>query len=110
MTFASWDGGGGYCHSMEGAGVLSYSNTESGNQEAILTVRNWGGRVKGGMSRRGKRMCSVGAVRWYAVRARYRGRILGRNWDKSLRVFLFAIHSHLYKRILPPPPLEQKWF
>ncbi len=25
-----------------------------------------------------------------------RGRILGRNWDKVLRVFLFAIHSHIY--------------
>jgi hypothetical protein len=27
------------------------------------------------------------------------GRILGRNWDKNLRVFLLAIHSHL-----PPHP------
>ncbi len=27
-----------------------------------------------------------------------------------LRVFLLAIHSHLYKRILPPLPFEQKWF
>ncbi len=25
-----------------------------------------------------------------------RGRILGRNWDKSLKSFLLAIHSHLY--------------
>ncbi len=30
----------------------------------------------------------------------YRGRILGRYWDKVLRVFLLAIHSHLYLRIL----------
>jgi hypothetical protein len=30
---------------------------------------------------------------------------------KVLRVFLLAIHSHLYSQIsLPPPPLEQKWF
>jgi hypothetical protein len=32
---------------------------------------------------------------------------------KILRVFLHAIHSHLYKRILhphpPPAPREQKW-
>jgi hypothetical protein len=27
---------------------------------------------------------------------------------KVIRVFLLAIHSHLYLRILPP--LEQKWF
>ncbi len=47
----------------------------------------------------------------------YRGRVLGRNCDKGpkvLRVFLLAIYSHLYshlyKRILLPPPLEQKWF
>ncbi len=32
-----------------------------------------------------------------------RGRILERDWDK---VFLLAIHSHLY---LPPPP-QKKWF
>jgi hypothetical protein len=31
----------------------------------------------------------------------YRGRILGRNWEKSLRSFP---HSHLYKQILLPPP------
>ncbi len=32
---------------------------------------------------------------------------------KVFRVFLLAIHSHLYQRILLPPPhnpLEQKWF
>jgi hypothetical protein len=28
---------------------------------------------------------------------------------KVLRVFLLAIHCHLYSRILPSP-LEQKWF
>ncbi len=34
----------------------------------------------------------------------YRGRILGRNWDKSLKsFFLLAFHSHLYKRSLHPP-------
>jgi hypothetical protein len=27
---------------------------------------------------------------------------------KVLRVFLLAIHSHLYQRIPPPPP-EEKW-
>ncbi len=47
---------------MEGGEVLSYSNTESGNQEPILTVRKLGWEGEGGMSRRGKRMCSVGAV------------------------------------------------
>jgi hypothetical protein len=33
-------------------------------------------------------------------------------WDIiGPKVFLLAIHSHLYLRILlPPPPLEQKWF
>ncbi len=31
-----------------------------------------------------------------------RGRVLGRNWDKVSRVFLFAIHSNLCYRILPP--------
>jgi hypothetical protein len=35
------------------------------------------------------------------------GRILGSNWDKLLRVFLLAIHCHLYKRILSPPPLSK---
>ncbi len=41
-----------------------------------------------------------------------RGRILGRNWDKSLRSFsLLAILSHLYKRILlPSPPLSKSGF
>ena len=34
-----------------------------------------------------------------------RGRILKRNWDKSLKSF--AIHSHLYKRILLPFPLSK---
>jgi hypothetical protein len=30
------------------------------------------------------------------------GRNLRRNWDKALRVFLLAIHSNLYQRILLP--------
>ncbi len=38
----------------------------------------------------------------------YRGRILGCNWDKILRVLLLAIHSHLYQRNLLPPPLWAK--
>jgi hypothetical protein len=29
---------------------------------------------------------------------------------KCSSVFLLAIHSHLYQRILLPPPIEQKWF
>ena len=29
---------------------------------------------------------------------------------KVLRVFLIAIHSHLYYGFYPPPLLEQKWF
>jgi len=29
---------------------------------------------------------------------------------KVLRFFLFALKIHRYKRILLPPPLEQKWF
>jgi hypothetical protein len=38
-----------------------------------------------------------------------RGRILGRNWDKSLQSFpLLAIHR--YKRIFLPPPPRKKWF
>jgi hypothetical protein len=38
----------------------------------------------------------------------YRGRILGRNWDKSqvLRVFLLAIYSHLTD--FTPSPLLSK--
>ncbi len=37
-----------------------------------------------------------------------RGRILGCNWDKILRVFLLAIHSHLNQRnLLPPAPLSK---
>ncbi len=44
-----------------------------------------------------------------------RGRILGHNWDKSLRSFspCYSQSPILQKRILrppPPPPLEQKWF
>jgi hypothetical protein len=41
----------------------------------------------------------------------FRGQILGHK-TKVLRVFLLAIHSHLYKRILfpPPHPLRQKMF
>ncbi len=35
------------------------------------------------------------------------GEILGRNWDKSLKSFLLAILSHLYKRILLPPTLSK---
>ncbi len=29
---------------------------------------------------------------------------------KVLRVFLLAIHSNLYQRILLLPPLEQRWY
>ncbi len=29
---------------------------------------------------------------------------------KILRVFLLAIHSHLYYGFYHPPPLEQNWF
>jgi hypothetical protein len=29
---------------------------------------------------------------------------------KVLRVFLLAIHSHLYYLYFPPSPLEQNWF
>ncbi len=90
---------------------MSYSNTESGNQEAILTVRNWGGRVRGGgMSRRGKGMCAVGAVR-YAVRTKYRGRILGSNWDKSLKSSPPGYsQSPLQTDFIPLPTRDQKWF
>jgi hypothetical protein len=39
-----------------------------------------------------------------------RGRILERNWDKVLRVFLLAIHGHLYQWIPSPlPHPEQRW-
>ncbi len=60
--------------------------------------------------------------RWFTIWTSYwttqiqhcsAGRILGRNRDKSLKNFLLAIHSHLYRQILihPPPPFpEQKWF
>ncbi len=37
------------------------------------------------------------------------GRILGRNWDKSLKSFLLAIHSHLYYGFYSPrSPLLSK--
>ncbi len=38
----------------------------------------------------------------------YRGRILGRNWDKNLKIFPPCFHSDLFLQILhplPPPPL-----
>ncbi len=93
---------------------MSYSNTESGNQEAILIVRNlgWEGEGGGGGDAPEERGCAVSAVRWYAVRTRYRGRILGRNWDKSLKSFPFCYsQSPLQTDFIPPPPsLEQKWF
>jgi hypothetical protein len=37
------------------------------------------------------------------------GRILGRNWDKSLKIFPPSIRSHLHERILLPSLLWQKW-
>ncbi len=37
-----------------------------------------------------------------------RDRILGRNWDQSLKSFLPAIHSHLYGFYSPPPPPPSK--
>jgi hypothetical protein len=37
-----------------------------------------------------------------------RGRILERNWDKVLIVFLLAIHRHLYKWIPSPSPTPSK--
>ncbi len=39
-----------------------------------------------------------------------RGRILIFICVKVLRVFLLAIHSHLYLQIVLHSPLEQKWF
>ncbi len=37
-----------------------------------------------------------------------RGQFLGHNWDKSLKNFLLAIHSHLYYGFTPPPPPPSK--
>jgi hypothetical protein len=45
----------------------------------------------------------------------YWGRILGRDWDKSLEEFSFLLFTvtstnGFYSHPPPPPPLEQKWF
>ncbi len=36
------------------------------------------------------------------------GRILGRYWDRSLKNFFLAIHSHFYYKNSPPHPLLSK--
>ncbi len=35
--------------------------------------------------------------------------VIGTKFSKFLRVFILAIHRHLYKKISLPLPLEQKW-
>jgi hypothetical protein len=52
-------------------------------------------RDNGGVLGRYKQVGEYNGFQHYQVRL-HCGRILGRNWDKVLTVFLLAIHSHLY--------------
>ncbi len=84
-----------------GIGLTLFSCSQSGTMNRIgsllsLVLLGWGWRGRRNSSRGGRYVKRKGEAR---------SRILGRNWEKSLKSFLLAIHSHLYSYwFLPPPP------
>jgi hypothetical protein len=56
-----------------------------------------------------KDICTI-VVRKLHIYNKSRGRILGRNWDKSLKSFLPCFSQSPLIADSTPPPLEKKWF